>query len=50
MILAFKIFLFVIMAISFMGAIADSDSDLQKRMTAICIASMFALFATFIWV
>lgn len=49
MILVFKIILVIIICISFMGSIVDADKELQKRMTAICIAAMFALFATFMW-
>ena len=49
MVLAFKIILFIIICISFMGAVADSNKEVQNRMAAVCIASIVATFATFMW-
>lgn len=49
MILAFKVILFIIIIISFMGAVADSNKDVQNRMAAVCIASIIATFAAFMW-
>ncbi|WP_404335820.1 hypothetical protein [Planococcus rifietoensis] len=50
MILILKIILIVILCISFMGAVAEKDKDFRRSVTAVCIASMFATVATFIWV
>ena len=50
MILALKIILILIMCISFMGAVAEKDNHFRMTVSAVCIASMFALVAMFIWV
>lgn len=49
MILTLKIILIIIMCISFMGAVAEEKKDSKMSMTAICIASIFATIAAFIW-
>lgn len=49
MILVLKIILILIMCISFMGAVTEKDKDFRRSVTAVCIASMLATVATFIW-
>lgn len=49
MILLLKIIFIIIILISFIGAIGESDREGQIMMIALCISSMFATVFAFMW-
>lgn len=51
MIVFLKVVLIAIMIISFIGAIGETEKgDLRVSMTSICLASIMATVAAFIWI
>jgi hypothetical protein len=48
MLITFQIILCFILLISFMGTVAEKESDKQKTLGAVTIASIGALFVTFL--